>query len=95
MVKCCPTCGHPIPENELLHALSNTQRKLFVSVQRAGRAGIRSEVLLQQMYQDDPSGGPEAPNILYVFKSKMQYVLRQFGLKLVVSRGNWHLEKIG
>ena len=95
MVKCCPTCGHPAVENELLNKLSRTQRRLLVCVQRAGQAGISSKALMEQMYASDASGGPASRNILYVFKTHMQPTLQRFGLKIVVCRSEWRLERIG
>ncbi len=84
----CPTCGHPIPPTPVAAALVGKQRQLFEIVQSAGVVGITSMAILRRLYADDPSGGPESPNIISVMVRIINQKIRKFGLKINGQRGS-------
>lgn len=97
MVKVCEACGHPLPTYEALLDLTRMQQRLFSIIHKAGRAGIGNEAIMQQMYADDPTGGPESGKIIHVMKQKMRPALQKHGMKLVAKTGPgalWRLEPI-
>ena len=96
-VNVCKTCGHPLPEYEALLDLTRLQQRLFAIVQKAGKAGIDAESIMQRLYGNDPTGGPDSANILSVMKNGMTKALQKHGMKIVCRRGPgalWTLEKI-
>jgi hypothetical protein len=61
----CPHCRRPFPP-QLLVAGSVRQRLVNAIANRPD--GITIAELMDVVYADDPSGGPETPNSLYVIK---------------------------
>lgn len=95
-VRVCPSCGHPLPEYEVLLDLTRMQQKLFAAVHRAGRAGIRAPALMDALY-DGSTRAPDSTNILTVMKHSIQPKLQKHGLKIVCRSGPgslWRLEPI-
>ena len=94
MVKCCPTCHQTLP-NPLPHDLQfrGVKNLILRRVHKAGGAGIRSDLLFDHVYGDDPNGGPETGmKILAVHIWHMNKTLKSFGLKiksLTVGRGGY------
>jgi hypothetical protein len=97
-VRTCECCGHPLPNDEVELALPHVKRRIFQAVKRAGRRGASIDMIMDYVYGDDPSGGPESTNVLHVHRGKMQPTLAKFGLKLTVDRpgpgASWTLEKL-
>lgn len=94
MVKVCECCGHPLPEYEIIMDLTRMQQRLFQIVQRAGRAGVTSDVIMDRLYDGK---GPDSTNILNVMKVKLQPKLQKHRMKITVRRGPgalWRLESI-
>ena len=94
-MKICHACGHPLPEMEVLLDLTRMQQKFFVIVQRAGRAGITANTIIDTLYDGD--NGPCSRNILHVMKSHMQPMLHKHKLKLTCRTGpnsRWRVEAI-
>lgn len=86
-VDVCHCCGMPIPGDKVLDALTGLQQRVFTAIKRAGQAGIAGPRLMDVVYADDPSGGPDNPNIISVVATQMNPRLERFGLKLVGKRG--------
>ena len=98
MVKVCEACGHPLPADDVELALPYIKRRIFQAVRRAGRRGIGVEGIMDYVYGNDPSGGPDSTNVLHVHRGKMQPILAKFGLKISCDRtgpgASWRLEKL-
>ena len=97
MVDVCKACGHPLPGYEALLGMTPMQQRLFAIVHKAGKAGVTVDLIMDLLYQDDPTGGPTSTNIINVMKAKMQPLLQKHGMKMVCRRGPgavWTLEKI-
>lgn len=95
-IKVCECCGHPLPEMEVLLDLTRMQQKLFVLLQRSGRAGMTAAALRERMYINE-NDTPDSLNILNVMKMGMQPRLQKHGLKIAVRRRHgalWRLEAI-
>lgn len=94
MVKCCPTCGQTLP-NPLPHNLKfrGIKDRILRVVHRSGVHGVRSDVLFDRVYGDDPNGGPlTGMKILAVHICKMNKDMKPFGLcirSLTVGRGGY------
>ena len=96
MVKCCPTCGHPVPESEVHAALTKTQRRIYDAVRTAGTAGIELRDLLDKIYDgiDEPEF-PEITTRTCIMKARKR--LRPFGLEIRGSGGpgsRYYLRKL-
>jgi hypothetical protein len=79
---------------EVLLDLTKMQQKFFVIVQRAGRAGITANTIIDNLYDGD---GPTSGNILHVMKSHMQSKLQKHKLKLTCRTGpnsRWRVDAI-
>lgn len=92
--KVCECCGHPLPPMEVLLDLTRMQQRMFVTIKKAGRAGIDADTLLDFLYAN-----ANAPDrcILSVMKHAMQPKLQKHGLQLKVRTGPgalWRLEAI-
>jgi hypothetical protein len=93
-VKVCERCGHPLPEMEVLLDLTKMQQRMFTVVQRAGRAGVTADVIMDRLYD---GRGPDSTNILTVMKHAMQPKLQKHKMKLTVRTGPgalWRLDAI-
>jgi hypothetical protein len=80
---------------EVLLDLTKMQQKFFVIVQRAGRAGITSDTIIDSLY--DGETGPCSRNILHVMKSHMQPKLHKHKLKMTTRTGpnaRWRVDVI-
>lgn len=88
MVEVCPCCGHPVLDiDDVLTALTPLQKRVFKAIKRAGAGGVPGPQLMDIVYADDPTGGPESTNIIAVVAKQMNSRLVRFGLKLVGKRG--------
>lgn len=91
----CECCGHPIPALEIMLDLTHLQGKLFLTVQRAGRAGIDADSIREVLYSE--KGFPDSHSTLSVMKHQMGPKLQKHGLKITLRRGPgalWRLEAI-
>jgi hypothetical protein len=75
-VKCCPTCGHPLPVEGL--KLTGLKKVIYDYVQRAGAHGIDSYRLYDLVYAMDPNGGPER-NCIAVTINQLNKKLKPYG----------------
>jgi hypothetical protein len=83
VVKVCETCGHPLPSLEVMWDLTKQQSKIMIELDRAGQKGLTIEQLVKQLWANDPQGGPNfAAQSLRVQISKMQHLLKPFGLRI-------------
>jgi hypothetical protein len=87
MVRTCKCCGHPLPDEGVLAALTPLQRRVFTAIQRAGPAGVPASQLMDIVYADDPTGGPVSTNIISVVANQMKPRLIPFGVQLRGKRG--------
>lgn len=97
MVRTCECCGHPMPDDSVQESLTRMQRKLYNALVRAGTRGIPSADIMDAVYGDDPSGGPESYNVVHVMRCQIKDRLAQHGLAIKSRRGPgaiWRLEKI-
>lgn len=90
----CECCGRPIPEIEVMAELTRTQGRILLILDKAGTAGIHLAKLTDKLYEDDPDGGPlNAVSCIRTMRSKMEPVLKKFGMKIATQRGgNWKLD---
>lgn len=80
MVEVCKCCGHPLPPDDLEQRLTPMQGRLYQILRRAGTRGVEGRMLMELLYQDDPSGGPESTNIINVMSKNINKRLEAFGL---------------
>ena len=92
--KPCPTCGQPIVADIASAKLTKSERRLYEIVKAAGAPGITSRDIMKKLYAEDPSGGPENPNIVSVFASNANAKLAAHHLKLTARRGPWPLWRL-
>lgn len=86
-IRTCACCGHPLPDDSVLGALTPLQQRVFFAIKRAGSAGIQSTRVMDVVYAEDPNGGPENQNIIAVVAKQMNKRLARFGLVLRGRRG--------
>ena len=86
-MKCCPTCGQTLPESLPITAqFRGVKREIMKMVHKAGKNGIRSDVLFDRIYGQDPNGGPlTGLKIIAVHVCAMNRVLKPLG---------WHLHAL-
>lgn len=90
----CKTCGQTLP-HPLPHDLPfrGVKAQIVHYVHKAGTHGIRSDVLFDHVYSDDPDGGPlTGMKILAVHICGMNKKLKPFGFRirsLTVGRGGY------
>jgi hypothetical protein len=82
MTTACPTCGHPIPSDRAAACLVGRQLKLYEIVKSAGTKGIATPLVMAKLYDDDPAGGPESPNIIAVMAKHVNSHINAFGLAI-------------
>lgn len=75
------------PDDGVLAVLTPLQRRVFLAIQRAGKAGITCSKIIDTIYAGDPNGGPESSNIVSVVANQMKPRLQAFGLTLRGKRG--------
>ena len=96
-IKVCQCCGHPLPPDNVLQALTPLQQRIFLAIKRAGPGGIGSRDIMDIVYANDPTGGPESTNIVPVVVKHMRDRLAPHGLAIRGRRGPgalYRLEKI-
>ena len=94
-IRCCETCGHPLPDYEVMMDLTHMQQRLFTIVHKAGRAGIDADAIAERLYSGKST--PDSTNILSVMKVAIQPKLQKHGLKITCRRGpgaRWRMESI-
>ena len=98
MVRTCECCGHPLPDAEAQLDLTRRQRDIFKAVQKAGRAGLTIASLVDKVYANEASGGPDtANNVVQVQKLYINKKIAAHGLRITTTKGHgalWRLEKI-
>lgn len=96
-VPVCKCCGHPLPPDEIGKALTPLQYRIFNVIKRAGPAGIAARDIMDIVYADDPTGGPEYLNIIPVVVHQMRGRLAKLDLAIRCRRGpgaTYKLEKL-
>lgn len=80
-MKCCTTCGQTLPEKWTFAAqFRGIKQQILIEVHKAGKHGIRSDVLFDRIYKTDPDGGPlTGVKILAVHVSQMNRTLKPQG----------------
>jgi hypothetical protein len=78
----CPCCGFPIPSDQAAACLVGKQLRLYEIVKAAGSRGIPTPVVMAKLYADDPSGGPESPNIVAVMAKYVNSHINVFGVAI-------------
>jgi hypothetical protein len=78
----CPCCGHPIPSDRAAARLVGKQRKLYEIIKAAGTEGIPTSAVIAELYDDDPAGGPESPNIICVMTRLINYRIERYGIAI-------------
>jgi hypothetical protein len=89
MTMCCPLCGGPVKEDNLvgLHLVGH-QKKILELVTKAGSAGCATQRLADFLWADDPGGGPTDTGS--VIKKSVHFLnqkLRPRGLQVRAKRG--------
>jgi hypothetical protein len=90
----CPTCGHPIPFDQVSASLVGKRRKLYEIVAAAGINGISSMQIMTQLYADDPTGGPESQNIVCVMVGHVNRRLERHGVAIKGRSGHGDLYRL-
>lgn len=89
MVKVCECCGHPMPDLEAAEYLTKQQTLILIALKKAGQAGLTLSQLASSLHAHNPNGGPKfAEQSLRVQLSKMQHVLKPFGLRVRTARNS-------
>lgn len=87
MIKICACCGHPLPDESVEADLSPAQARMFKIIKRAGSGGIAVKDIMDILYANDPSGGPDSRNIICVMAKNMRKRLELAGLTIAATRG--------
>ena len=87
MISVCKCCGHPIPPSSVEAALTPMERQLYTYVKRAGTVGITNRDLMDLLYANDPSGGPESSNIISVVTKNIRKKINPLGLTIKSTGG--------
>lgn len=96
-IKTCNCCGYPLIDDDTALGLTRAQLRMFKLIRRSGTAGITRADLMDAMYTNDITGGPESPNILNVHRVHMNKRLEAHGLTVASSGGwysLWRVEKV-
>lgn len=84
----CPTCGHPLPEeNPCL--LSPRQDIVFSAAKRAGQRGVHIDYLHYLLYDDQD----RSMDAVYMLICRLNKRLRKHGLCLVTGSGRASLRR--
>jgi hypothetical protein len=83
----CASCGHPVFSDAIAARLCGKQRRLYEVVQAAGARGLTASQIMNEIYADDPNGGPESSNIVSVMVRIVNLHLEHFGLAIRGQRG--------
>lgn len=87
MTNFCGSCGHPLPDDVVLAALTPLQRSIFSAVKSSGRKGITGKQLIEVVYANDVSGTPNSPNIVSVVVRHINIRIEKFDLFITGRRG--------
>jgi hypothetical protein len=79
MTPACPCCGFPIPSDRAAACLVG---KLYEIIKAVGTRGIATPLVMAKLYDDDPAGGPESPNIISVMAKHVNSHINAFGLAI-------------
>lgn len=87
--KLCPTCGFAVVNDEIAWLFRGKQRRIYETVARAGNYGIQASELVDCIYGQDISGGPDsATNSISVqINRTINPRLAPHGLKIHCARG--------
>lgn len=84
----CACCGQTLPDDlpdGLI--LRGKMRLLYDRVRRAGKNGIRADLLFEFMYGEDPNGGPDTGiKIIPVHVNHINSRLVKFNQRIIGSR---------
>ena len=95
MVKVCECCGHPLPEIDATRGMTKQQNAVFFALYDAGKRGLTMKQLVEKIYGDDPSGGPDfAVESLRCQFTKMRRLLKPHNLYIKAAGGISTLEAL-
>lgn len=92
----CKRCGQLLSDEQIEVALTRTQRRMYRALLRS-EDGLTCADLLDQIYADDPDGGPLESNIVGVMACRMRRAIAPFGLTITANGGRgsrYRLEKL-
>lgn len=88
-VKCCPECGQPLLNNEVIVKLTKGEQDILNIVTRAGSHGVTSERLFDSLYKDDADGGPlTGHKTLHTRIYHLNQKIKQNGIVVRAGNGN-------
>lgn len=93
-VTACPTCGHPMPIDDIAGSLSPKPRQIYENVKAAGTQGLHQNRLEHLMYGDEPSGGPRSDSIKVMICRAINPKLKPLGLRIKAHCRVYRLEKL-
>lgn len=93
-VTCCPTCGHPIPTDNIAASFSPVRRQIYELVRDAGTEGITRVSMEQLIYANAPGGGPETNSIAVIICQSINPALKARGLVIRSRQHRFRLERI-
>lgn len=95
MTALCPHCKRPLPS---ALAVSGNIKRRIVNALLDHPDGLTRWELMQHAYRDDPSGGPESPNIINVHANQINGQIEAQGWRMRpvhLGRGAlWRLEPV-
>lgn len=90
----CPTCGHPIPTDDIAAGFPPTRRMIYELIRDAGSEGITRVAMEQLVYADARGGGPETNSIAVTICRGINPVLKARGLVIRSRQYRFRLERI-
>lgn len=90
----CPTCGHPIPTDDLAHQFPPLSRQIYELVRDAGVDGISRASMEQLIYADAKGGGPETNTIAVTICRSINPRLKERGLIIKSKAYRFRLSRI-
>lgn len=90
----CPTCGHPIPLDDIASSFPPLRRQIYELVRDAGTEGITRIAMEHLLYADAPGGGPETNSIAVTICRGINPVLKPRGLIIRSRQFRFRLERI-
>lgn len=91
----CPCCRRPLDDDQQVDVehlreapLSKMQKKLLVALIDSHPRAVRTEVLIDRLWGDDPNGGPDnPPNVIRTMVTNMRKRLPDYGWTIPLSFG--------
>lgn len=87
----CPTCGHPIPLDDIAAQLPPRQRAVYEVIRDAGVEGIGRMAVEQLVYGDEADGGAHSNSIPVMVCRWINPRLKARGLTIRSRKMKWRL----